>query len=100
VDLFLILFLYHNDDHLDEVRLCSELRPPTGLLFVLQVIYEHGETWWNYIDRGELLIRPPELSGNFTSSHLVENQEELAKKVLNFVGEVFLSYVEVFFNMP
>jgi hypothetical protein len=32
-----------------------------------QVIYEHGETWWNDINRGRLLIRPPELSGNPTS---------------------------------
>jgi hypothetical protein len=24
----------------------SELRPPTGLLFIPLVIYEHGETWW------------------------------------------------------
>jgi hypothetical protein len=30
----------------------SELRPPTGLLFILQVIPEHGEPWWNDIDRG------------------------------------------------
>jgi hypothetical protein len=24
----------------------SELLPPTGLLFISQVIYEHGERWW------------------------------------------------------
>jgi hypothetical protein len=29
-----------------------ELQPPTGLLFTLQVIYEHGEPWWNDADRG------------------------------------------------
>jgi hypothetical protein len=28
----------------------SELWPPTGLLFIPQVIYEHGELWWNDID--------------------------------------------------
>jgi hypothetical protein len=43
-----------------------ELRPPTGLLFIHQVIYEHGEPWWNKMGRGKLLIRPPELSGNPT----------------------------------
>jgi hypothetical protein len=37
-----------------------------GLLFVPQAIYEHGE-WWNDVDRGELLIPPPELSDNSTS---------------------------------
>jgi hypothetical protein len=56
-----------------------ELRLPTGLLFIPQVIYEHGEPWWNGINRGKLLICPPELSGNPTSSHLVANQEELGK---------------------
>jgi hypothetical protein len=44
----------------------SELRPPTGLLFIFQVIHERGETWWNIIGRGKL-IRPPELSGSPTS---------------------------------
>jgi hypothetical protein len=44
----------------------------------IQVIYEHGELWWNDIDRGQL-IRLPHLSGNTTSSHLVANQEELGE---------------------
>jgi hypothetical protein len=42
------------------------LRPPTGLLFIPQVIYKHGEEWWNDIDRGKL-IRPSEVSGIRTS---------------------------------
>jgi hypothetical protein len=57
----------------------SDLRQPTGLLFIPQVIYEHGEPWWNDIDRKKLLIRPSELSGNSASSHLVANQEELER---------------------
>jgi hypothetical protein len=24
--------------------------------------YERGQPWWNYVDRGKLLIRPPERS--------------------------------------
>jgi hypothetical protein len=46
----------------------SELRPPTGVLFIPQAIYEHGEPWWNdkTVDRG-ILIGPPELSGNPSS---------------------------------
>jgi len=37
--------------HVDGVRLyVYELRPPTGLLFIPQLIYEHGEPWWNDID--------------------------------------------------
>jgi hypothetical protein len=43
-----------------------ELRQPTGLLLMPQVIYEHGEPWWNDMGRRKLLIRPPELSGNTT----------------------------------
>jgi hypothetical protein len=53
----------------------SELRPPTDLLFVPQAIHEHGEPWWNDIERGKLVIRPSELR----SSHLVVNKEELKK---------------------
>jgi hypothetical protein len=30
----------------------SELRPPTGILFAFQVIYEYGELLRNSIDRG------------------------------------------------
>jgi hypothetical protein len=45
----------------------SELQPPMGLLFIPQVIYEHGGPWWNDISRRKL-IRPPELYGNSTSS--------------------------------
>jgi hypothetical protein len=45
----------------------SEQRPPTSLLFIPQVIYEHWEPWRNDIHRVELLIRPPELSEHPTS---------------------------------
>jgi hypothetical protein len=37
-----------------------------GLLFIPQVIYVHGKPSQNDIDRRELLICPPELSGNTT----------------------------------
>jgi hypothetical protein len=42
---------------------------------------------------GTLLICPPELSGNPTTSHLVAKQEELAKGIMD------LAYFEEFFNM-
>jgi hypothetical protein len=48
-----------------------ELQSPMGLLFILQAIYKHGEPWWNDTDRGKLLIRQTELSGNPISSQLV-----------------------------
>jgi hypothetical protein len=47
------------------------------------VIYDRGEPWWNDIDKGKLLIHPPELSGN-PSSHLVAKLEELAKEMMDF----------------
>jgi hypothetical protein len=31
----------------------SELRPPTGLLFIPQMMYEYGDPRWNDIDRGK-----------------------------------------------
>jgi hypothetical protein len=55
----------------------SELRPPTIPLFICQVIY--GEPRWNDVDKGQLPIRPPEVSGNATSSHVVAKQEELRR---------------------
>jgi hypothetical protein len=44
----------------------SELRPPTGLLFIPQIIYEHGEPRWNAMDRG----KPNNLEKNLTSNAL------------------------------
>jgi hypothetical protein len=41
-----------------------------GLLLILHVIYEYGEPWWNNVDKGKLLTRPPELSGNPTSTDI------------------------------
>jgi hypothetical protein len=43
----------------------SEMQPPTG---IPQVIYEHGEPWWNDdVNRGKLQTHPPELSGSLTT---------------------------------
>jgi hypothetical protein len=63
----------------------SELWPPTPLLFIL-----HGEPWWNDIDKGKLLICLSESSGNSTSSHLVANQEELAKEINLALRSIFV----------
>jgi hypothetical protein len=57
----------HHHHHVDAVRLVTQLRSPPGLLFIPQMICEHGEPWWNNIDRGKLLILAPELSGNSAS---------------------------------
>jgi hypothetical protein len=65
-----------------------------GMLFIPHMIYEHEEPWWIDIDRGKLLIRPPELSGNSTSSNLVVKQEELAKEMMN------LALKNIFIHTP
>jgi hypothetical protein len=31
----------------------SELRPPTGILLIVQMIHEYGKPRWNDIDRGK-----------------------------------------------
>jgi hypothetical protein len=44
------------------------------------MVYEHGKPWWNDVDREKILIRPPEVSGNPTSSHLVESRKNGRKE--------------------
>jgi hypothetical protein len=68
----------------------SELRPLTGLLFIPQMMCEHGEPWWNDTDRVKLQFRSPELSGNPASSHLVASRRNLAKEIMNLALEAFL----------
>jgi hypothetical protein len=66
-----------NNGHVDGVRLslhCGHKRANCASLRS----YKHAEpvtlTW-------KLLIRPPDLSGDPTSSHLVTKQEKLAKEI-------------------
>jgi hypothetical protein len=76
----------------------SELQPPTGPLFLSQVIYERREQWRNDIDR-TLLIRPPKLCGSPTSSHLVANQEELGEENYEFsLRSIFVHTSKWFLN--
>jgi hypothetical protein len=61
----------------------SELRPPTGLLFVPQMVYEHGEPWWNAINGGETPDSSTRaLWHSHQQSHVVAKQEGLAKEVM------------------
>jgi hypothetical protein len=61
------------------------------------MIYEHGEPWCNDVDRGKLLIRPPELSGNPTS-RVGRKQEKWAKGIMPC--EVFLFILASDFYIP
>jgi hypothetical protein len=51
----------------------------------------HGE----FISIGKHLIRPPELSGNDTGSHIVATQEERAKEMKNLTHKILLSHSEL-----
>jgi hypothetical protein len=64
------------------------------------VIHERRELWWNDIAAEKLLFRPPELSGNPTSSHLVAKQEDLGEENDEFgLMEYLCAYFEGIFNM-
>jgi hypothetical protein len=78
----------------------SELRPPLGLLLIPQVIYKHGEPWWKEIDRVKVMIRPPQFSGNPTSSHLEGKQEDVAKEIINFALRNISFIPRRVFSMP
>jgi hypothetical protein len=65
------------------------------------VIFDNGEPYWNDIGRGKLLVRPPELSGNFTRSHLVAKRDELFKGNYEYgPTEYVLLFFRGIFNMP
>jgi hypothetical protein len=61
------------------------------------VIYEHGKRWWNDIDRGKLMILPPELSGKPTSSHLVASRRKGEGNDKFGLVKYFWSYLQVIF---
>jgi hypothetical protein len=45
----------------------SELRPPTGLFLITQIIYEYGEPQWNDTDRG----KPKNPKNDLSQGHFV-----------------------------
>jgi hypothetical protein len=48
------------------------------------VLYEHGDPRWNDTDKGKLLILPPDLSGNLTSTESSgSKQKERTKRMMN-----------------
>jgi hypothetical protein len=65
------------------------------------VIYEHGEPWWNDVDRGKLMIHPSQLSGNRTSGVIWSQTRGTGEENDEFHREkYFCSYLQVIFNMP
>jgi hypothetical protein len=47
----------------------SELRPPTGLLFIPKMIYEYGQPRWNDIDRRKQKTSDKDLSHYHLALH-------------------------------
>jgi hypothetical protein len=60
-------------DHVDGARHVPELRPPTVLLFILQMIHEYGEPRWNSIDRG----KPKNSEENLSSCNSVHDKSHI-----------------------
>jgi hypothetical protein len=74
----------------------SELLLPTGVLFIPQVIYEHGEPWWNDIERGRLLILQPELYGIIAAESCTKKSwGTWRRKLWIWRSEYLCSYFEV-----
>jgi hypothetical protein len=68
-----ILFVRHcqavslyavDDNRVYWVRLRLRTATNNRLIVYPQVICEHGNPEWNYIDRRKIVIRPPAVSGN------------------------------------
>jgi hypothetical protein len=75
----------------------SARQPPQRLLFIPHVIYEHGETSWNDVNRGKLFC--PSLS-ILPAEHLVANQEDLSKGNDGFCLQNIYFILAELFNMP
>jgi hypothetical protein len=70
-----------------------------GLLFIPQVMYEHGELWWNDVEWGKL-IHQSAVWQSYQQGHLVASQEDLGKGNYGFyLQNVSFILVELF-NMP
>jgi hypothetical protein len=69
----------------------------TDLLFIPQVIYEHGEPRWNDVNRRKLLTRPTDIFGNPTSSHLVASRRNGRRNDEFGLAKHFCSYLQVTF---
>jgi hypothetical protein len=68
----------------------GSIHPPWNIY-----IYKYGEAWWNDVRRK--LIRPPELSGNPTKSHLVASRRNTRKERWIWPCEVFFHTLKWFF---
>jgi hypothetical protein len=71
----------------------SQLRPPNSLLFMPQVIYEHGEPWWNDIER-KTNFSTRDICQSYQQSHLVPSRRNtqiwLCKVLLCTLASDFL----------
>jgi hypothetical protein len=53
----------HDNDHVDGVRQRLWTAATNGPIVYPSGEKWYGEPWWNIVDKGKLLILPPELSG-------------------------------------
>jgi hypothetical protein len=74
----------------------SELQPPAGLFFILQVIYEHGDQRWNGIDGG----KPPCLTQiPHGLSQARTRVTAVTGRLLTAFSLIFLSFLFLYFSV-
>jgi hypothetical protein len=64
------------------------------------MIYEHGKSWWNNVNRRKLLLRPPELSGNPTNRDIWQQVGETGEGKYEFGLASILSILASDFYTP
>jgi hypothetical protein len=80
----------------------SELLPPSVLMFIPQVIYEHVEPWWNDIDREKIPHSSTRaLWQSYQQSNLVAIRKN-GRREFKFclVKYFWFIFASVFFYMP
>jgi hypothetical protein len=84
------MFYIDDDNHVYGVRLRLWTAATNGsIIHSPRDIWSFG-TMMEWYRQGKLLIRPPEFSGNRTSSHPVATQEYLAKEVNSALQSIFV----------
>jgi hypothetical protein len=73
----------------------AELRPTTGLLFILHLIYEHGERWWNDLDTGKLKISEKRMSRSHFVHRKISHGLTRAQTRASVVGDRRLTAVDM-----
>jgi hypothetical protein len=82
----------------------SELQPPTGLLFIPNVIYEYGTPWWNDTNREKLKNSEKTCPSVTLSITNVTKTDMRAKQGLRgsdpFTGNISTGHISTMLHLP